>query len=479
MKKILLLVCALPCLLNAQNATVRSELNEKKSIQQAIKSRSAERLNQVRTYVGAKQNLFADKLNQVRPYVGAAKSLPAAKQNRTVTYAGEANVLPDSVYTYSDEAKTELEGKAYFKYNEKGWPVEQRTVYEWEGYNWELDDFVMMAYESKDIYEYAVENGLLTMKITSYYLEDGKWEIESEGGIQEFIFKEADFNKFFTSQQSFEQLYLLYVLEMNIYYFDDAINEWFAFINLKAVEFNSAGRPTVYDYTELYYDYDDHLPIEFKMRVEADYNPQGLMSAMTIFVPTGNPASPWEQYQVEEYFYNGALQLVKSVFNDNDGEHGTYEYEYNDKGLLIKESQLSDDYSDIYEYQYDEYGNLCYMKNYWEYSYYDEEDDDYYSCDGEYEEFYVNYYPEGVANETILSVQSAVYPNPASDVLNVRITGADEALITLVSMTGSAVYQQKTTQPLVTIPVQSLTKGYYILTVQTAGQTKSHKVIIR
>ena len=74
---------------------------------------------------------------------------------------------------------------------------------------------------------------------------------------------------------------------------------------------------------------------------------------------------------------------------------------------------------------------------------------------------------------------TAVYPNPASEVLYVTIEGAGETLVTLVNLSGSAVFRQTTNQPVLTIPVQSFAKGMYILTIQSGRQMKSHKVIIR
>ena len=86
---------------------------------------------------------------------------------------------------------------------------------------------------------------------------------------------------------------------------------------------------------------------------------------------------------------------------------------------------------------------------------------------------------QSVTNEVISSILSVVYPNPAADVLNVRIESAGEALITLVNLLGSTVFQQTTSQAVTAISVQSFTKGLYILTIQIGGQTKAHKVIIR
>jgi len=73
---------------------------------------------------------------------------------------------------------------------------------------------------------------------------------------------------------------------------------------------------------------------------------------------------------------------------------------------------------------------------------------------------------------------SAVYPSPTSDVINVSFSGADEAVITLLNMNGSVVFQQTTRQPVTSIPVQSFVKGAYFVTIKAGSFIKTHKVII-
>ena len=105
MKRILLLVCVLPCLLSAQNTKVKIKLKDKTSIQQVLsKSLSAEKLNQVRTLAGINEN------------------------------------LPDSVYAYNDEEKTELIRKTHFTYNAEGYPTEEiRINYQ---FDWVTGEYV-------------------------------------------------------------------------------------------------------------------------------------------------------------------------------------------------------------------------------------------------------------------------------------------------------------------------------------------------
>ena len=76
MKRILLLICALPCLLSAQNATVKNVLNDKMSIQQEFS-----------------QNLTAEKRNPVVLVTSVNKNLPVAIS----TYSDEES--DDFAYT--------------------------------------------------------------------------------------------------------------------------------------------------------------------------------------------------------------------------------------------------------------------------------------------------------------------------------------------------------------------------------------------
>ena len=149
-------------------------------------------------------------------------------------------------------------------------------------------------------------------------------------------------------------------------------------------------------------------------------------------------------------------------------------YTYNEDGKIIKEvtsfyyeEEEMDWVSESADYYYDEHGNL--IKIIYTYE------------DGEIEEIsFTNFYSSGSnANEVFLSVKSNIYPNPASDVLNVTIEGADNAVITLVNAAGSIVVQQKTSNLVTSIPVRFFSKGYYFLTVKTSKGTKTHKVIIR
>jgi hypothetical protein len=324
--------------------------------------------------------------------------------------AGSENNLPDSIYTYSDKDKKQLIRKTHMKYNADGHKTEERNIAFWGG----------STEESKTEYTYTLKDGKTTMEEIVYWEYDGVWEIA--GSKFEYVFAESDLVNF---------------VEMGWYGYDYDTKKWELMQKMTAVEFDASKRPTVYNFEGIGGNEDGTTEI-FTARVEVTYNAQGLKSVFSLW---------FQSFLVykEEFFYNGAKQLIKEVYTD---------YEYGA--------------TDTYEYTYDEKGN----KNYKSARF-----DDDYTVD--YEEYYTNFYGSGSSNETILSIQSSLYPNPASDVLYVSIADADEVFITLVNLTGSVVYQQKTNQPVTAVPVESFAKGYYILTVQADKGVATHKVIIR
>jgi hypothetical protein len=78
-----------------------------------------------------------------------------------------------------------------------------------------------------------------------------------------------------------------------------------------------------------------------------------------------------------------------------------------------------------------------------------------------------------------------VFPNPANDLLNVAIdvTGAEEALITLVAMDGRVMQEQQVEMggfyQLVPVNVAQLPAGMYFIKVQAGSKMTTQKVVIR
>jgi hypothetical protein len=274
--------------------------------------------------------------------------------------------------------------------------------------------------EFKNEFTYTLKDSRIEIDETSYYLDDEEW-IGMEKSVM--LFNETDLNN-----------------PIEVYDYTFLEGEWELAFKVIATVFDNEERPIRY-FGENYDLLIDH---------EVAYNENGLRSSTKTYVAYAPEEPQVVEYlldQEAEFTYNNDLKLIKEVF---------HLYEYDE---IITS-----------EYEYDEKGNLNYEIT-------RSETDNYYS---EHELFHTNFYSSGDnANDVSLSFQSSVYPNPASDVMNVTIEGAGNAIITLVNLNGSIVFQQKTSGSVTTISVQSLAKGLYFLTIQSGERTNIHKVIIR
>jgi hypothetical protein len=193
------------------------------------------------------------------------------------------------------------------------------------------------------------------------------------------------------------------------------------------------------------------------VRVEMSYNEKGWCDLSTSFSPTGSTVTgeEWIPTYKTASTYNAIGELIKEV-------HHSYDLYYNDGNPEMKWTKQS-----TVEYAYDEKGNIT--------------AETVIDNDGiaHNRARYVNIYSSATSNEAVFSVQSAVYPNPVSDILHVAIEGTDHAIITLLNASGTVVTTQKTNQQLTLLPVQSLAKGFYFLTVQTSEGIKTHKVVVQ
>jgi hypothetical protein len=90
----------------------------------------------------------------------------------------------------------------------------------------------------------------------------------------------------------------------------------------------------------------------------------------------------------------------------------------------------------------------------------------------------------GVANLDELHIKEFnVYPNPASDVLNVAFETSEAAIITLLDLQGRVVATKnangQTGTQVVEFAVNELAKGSYIVNISSNGFTKTQNVVVR
>lgn len=97
--------------------------------------------------------------------------------------------------------------------------------------------------------------------------------------------------------------------------------------------------------------------------------------------------------------------------------------------------------------------------------------------------FYYESYFDVSVDELPNNIQATVYPNPASEILNIQLSDATpSSVISLANVAGQVVWQHKYfagKKELVRAPISGLTPGTYILTVQgNDGSRQTQKVSI-
>ena len=345
-------------------------------------------------------------------------------ENRVSAYAGTENNLPDSINIYWGEGKL-LVAKVVFKYDDKGRIVQERVFYDIseDGIIEENEGFVAD-------YVYTQKGDLIELEVkASVFVGDYGFLALKEVSLyrpEDLSSHIEIYRVVFVESESYSQI------EYQISYYEDDESDDGVF-ERKATEFDTEGRP-------IFAEGIDHEQSPFRYSLE--YNEKGLISVVTFLNSDDSP------HRKTEYTYNEDNQLITETISEYwNGNVGTYtkNYEYDEKGNP--------------NYYYEDFGDegmgiLIYL---------------------------TNYYSTGSTPDAndVISIKSNIYPNPTSDVLNVTLDGADNAVITLVNAVGSVVVQQNIGNSVTTIPVQSLAKGYYFLIVQTSKGTKTHKVIIR
>ena len=427
MKKLLLILFALPFLLSAQNVTT-NVAKDKSFVKQMIYGRSAEGL--INT---AKGKSFTNKMITV-----------SQTNDRVFTYSGDRNNQLDSIYVYFGEEKVFV-GKAFITYDDNGRMVQQKSIF---------DNNIDGIYDQENTFDY---DGNERVVLEKYMFDEDGDGIHDEGEKSEFlyaqkgnlieveeissIFGNGTWKYYYKSVTYYNPDNMYTPVESYGYFRNEDEGSWVFSSKKIATEFDDKGRPVVIMDSSQWLDI-----MAVSCRIVHEYTENGLYSSTTEFRPAAQtePVEEWEPRYREEFTYNEDDNLIKEVRIQYDfDETVTDDYEYDEKGNVICVITTLDD--------------------------------------GEIESVYLkNFYSSGTdANDVIPAIQSNIYPNPVSDVLFVTIDGADNAVISLVNVAGSVVVQQKTNHSTTSIPVLSFAKGYYFLIVQTSKGTKTHKVIIR
>ena len=340
----------------------------------------------------------------------------------TFTRAGVNNELPDSIYTYngSDDEKW-LESKVFYTYYDNG-RVKQEIGY----FNFDENEVALSIFKSD--YTYEIKGNFVTIELIESQLVNNEW-----------VYINKSIEKY---SLDFEEL----PLDVLNYVFEDG--EWVLDGKVTTtIEYDSNNRPVVAIMN--YEEWEGEIS-NFTLRADITYNEQGLYIMIIVSYPsdieTYSTVEGWVPLERMEYKYDNQKRIIEE-------KNSTY-----DEDLEI----WVEKYTSCYEY--DSKGNLV--------------KDHYTSSDGDESlTTYVNIYLEENSNDVIISAKSTVYPNPVSDMLFIRLEGVDKAVITLVNASGGVVAQQTINGSEASIPVQSLTKGYYFLTIKTDKGTIAHKII--
>ena len=399
MKKTLLIFLALPFLLSAQSVTVSA----------------------VKDYSFVKQVIERKNLKERGPFSivmansSVKKMLQSSKSEESVlTRAGANNELPDSIYEYYyDEGEKILGYKKFLTYYDFG-RIKQEINYYVDGEGNDIPTY-------KLDYTYVIDAGIVAVEViySSFNDIDNKWEPRSKECYKFLL----DYYEIPLEYVSFN-----YNAESGEWEPGDEEME-------TTIEYDSENRPIVVIMHYTKFEGEDE---DFSIRFDITYNEQGLYSTI-ILTESYDNGEEW--MEKTENKYNDKKQLIEEIFSYYDSDlgewvsEGSFCYEYDEKGNLIKETH------------------------------------------GDYVIIYENIYLEGNSNDVISSIKSAIYPNPVSDVLFIKLEGADNAVVTLVNAAGGVVMQQAISGQITSIPVQSLSKGYYFLIIKTGKGVITHKVI--
>jgi len=346
---------------------------------------------------------------------------------RIKTRSGTDAILPDSIYTYNGKNKVISKGAA-ISYDEAGRKILEKGIID------RNSDALLneedLAYKIENVY---TETGdMMNVEVVESHLENGEWKKYSK----------------------IIQIYNISNLFVPVEQYDYTVfnNDWLLFAKTIGTKYDEKGLPvvlmdTLFDTWSFTMGFTDVVEVEEVTRIEVEYNNDGMSEFVIVLIPDGESDNEgWIPYRKRENIYDGNKLMKDAYYFLDEDENWTYSYEY--------------------VYDYDDNGNVISMIRH----------DGLFGSEVHYKNVYLS---GGNSNDVLLSVQSGIYPNPVSDVLYVKIEGADNAVITLVNAAGGIMIRQNTSLTVTSIPVQSFDKGYYFLIVQTDKNIKTHKVIIR
>jgi len=336
--------------------------------------------------------------------------------------------LPDSTYTYYDGRLYKAVGITYNETN--GWVAQEKGFTDYN-YNGVVDNAFKIDYTYAKPGQTDAGEIVLVQEAIMYMMprQDGVWE---------------DYSREITSYNATN------MPVKTSFYYTDGKGGWDISEAIETVEYDGNGNPAV-----MISSYSLGAGgMRADMRFEIFYDGQGRFKGFNTFVPIrGGTDEGWEPAESIVVTYDNLGNRVDTHFErDDEGEwQNTY----------------------IIETIYDERGNVI-----------SEEERDL-GEDGEYHTVWIDTYRHVYLPDVITSAvkaeavrSSVVYPNPSTDYVTVSLPDAGQALVTISDLSGKTVGRQAIGRQ-ASIAVHSLPAGVYLLTVQTAGKTDVHKLIVK
>ena len=293
MKKTLLLLCVLPCLLSAQNVSV-NVVKEKSFVKQMIKDSQA--------------------------------------VDRVFVYAGPGNNLPDSIYTYYGEGKR-LMSKAAITYDENGRKLQEKglTDLDYDGIIGEDEGY-------KIDYTYTQKGDLIEEVIIMSFIENGTW-IFAGKNVNVYNNAELNFPIEFYVYDYIEDNWVLdwstIATELDdkkrpIVCMDSTIHsESYTSVMRYNITYNEIGKlGLVTTFEKIEETEDEWEPVE---KIEYFYNEKGLLTSEDHYdydydYYEETEDKDWIYEYTTNYAYDEKGNLISEVDGDEDGVFGGYYY---------------------------------------------------------------------------------------------------------------------------------------------------------
>ena len=455
-------------------------------------------------------------------YLQAASAQKIVQYNISEKEYKLDSLVSESIYE-SDASSEDDKSRTFYEYDSNGNELKEQQE-TWDGDEWVPESKMEMTYN---------DNGQTLTEVYSYWdSSEDKWEddyktentYDENYGLNIIIYYESDGDN-------------LEPYEKTEYYYDESIypdycieyewdEEW---VKYQKYEYNWNNSGKLTEQIEFSYQSEDET-WEEDSKAEYNYDSSGNLIESLLY----SWDEEWNVYYKAEYSYdtNGNVTLHQTFNRDTDEDTWEkalqQEYTYNNNGKLTYFQRSSwDEEKEEYigsikeTYTYDSENNLQ------EYFYltYDEsseklenESKAVYECNSsisvlntlfppDIESYYTQFFENTPATETnyiyedgspvpyvlrsyyyseqtsvgvheITQNKLAIYPNPASNCINVKTENNNPALLKIFNLSGNLLQEITTSNSITTIDVSSWSKGIYCIIYSDQNTTSTQKFAV-